>query len=100
MKTSFKYEDELVVAFDDIAPKAPVHVLIVPKKHIVSTATLEDGDEQIAGHMIRTAQKIAEQLSIAEKGYRLVFNTRNHGGQVVDHIHLHLLGGQRLGSMV
>lgn len=95
-----QYEDDLVVAFKDIAPKAPVHVLIVPKKHIVSTATLEDGDEKIVGHMIRTAQKVAEQLNIAENGYRLVFNTRQHGGQIVDHIHLHLLGGQRLGSMV
>lgn len=99
-KAMFRYEDELVAAFDDIAPKAPVHVLIVPKKHIESTATLEDSDEQVAGHMIRTAQKIAEEMGIADNGYRLVFNTRHHGGQVVDHIHLHLLGGQRLGSMV
>ena len=99
-KGTLRYEDDTVAAFDDIHPKAPVHILIVPKKHIESTATLEDSDELVAGHMIRVAQKLAEELQIAQNGYRLIFNTRNHGGQVVDHIHLHLLGGQPLGHMV
>lgn len=95
-----RFEDELVVAFDDIAPKAPVHILIVPRKHIASVAELEKGDEKLVGHMVRVAQKLAEDLNIAEQGYRLVFNVRSHGGQIIDHIHLHLIGGQKLGSMV
>lgn len=98
--TELRYSDDRIAAFDDIVPKARVHVLIVPKKHIDSTATLAEGDEEIVGHMIKTAQSLAEKLGIANDGYRLVFNTRSHGGQVIDHIHLHLLGGQRLGSMV
>lgn len=99
-KTELRYQDDVVAAFDDISPKARIHVLIVPKKHIDSVATLTGGDEAIVGHMVKTAQSLAEKLGIANDGYRLVFNTRSHGGQVIDHIHLHLLGGQRLGSMV
>lgn len=99
-KGTLRYQDDAVAAFDDIAPKAPVHILIVPKKHIESVATLEDGDEQLVGHLVATAKQLAEELKIAADGYRLVFNTRQHGGQVVDHIHLHLLGGQPLGHMV
>ncbi len=99
-KGTLRYQDDAVVAFDDIAPKAPVHILIVPKKHIESVATLADGDEQLVGHMVRIAKQLAEERKIADDGYRLVLNTRKHGGQVVDHIHLHLLGGQPLGHMV
>lgn len=95
-----RFEDDLVFAFDDIHPRAKIHVLIVPKQHIASVAELKEGDEKIAGHMIRIAQKLAEDLGIAPDGYRLVFNTRSHGGQIIDHIHLHLLGGQKLASMV
>ncbi len=99
-KGPLRFEDDAVAAFDDIAPKAPVHILIVPKRHIESVAALTDGDEPLVGRMVRTAQRLAEDLGIADDGYRLVFNTRNHGGQIVDHIHLHLLGGQPLGRMV
>lgn len=95
-----RFEDNLVVAFNDIHPRSNIHILIVPKRHIGSVAELQEGDEKIVGHMVRVAQKLAENLGIAEDGYRLVFNTRSHGGQVVDHIHLHLLGGQKLGGMV
>lgn len=98
--TEFRYEDETVVAFDDIHPKAPTHVLIVPKAHIPSAAELTDADERLVGHMVRIASDLAEELGIADDGYRLVFNTRAHGGQEIDHIHLHLLGGRTLGSMV
>lgn len=94
-----RYEDGLVIAFDDINPKAKYHVLIVPRKHIESVATMEEGDDKIAGHMIHIAKTIAQNLGIADDGYRLVINTRSHGGQIIDHIHLHLLGGQRLGPM-
>lgn len=94
------YEDDLVFAFSDIHPKAKVHILIVSKKHISSVAEMTEGDEGIIGHMVKIAKELAEKLNIASDGYRLVFNTRAHGGQAVDHIHLHLLGGQRLGTMV
>lgn len=94
------HEDEDVVAFADINPKAPVHILIVPKKHIANIDELQPEDEKLAGKLVYTAQKIARDKGIAKLGYRLVFNTRAHSGQEVDHIHLHLLGGQKLGSMV
>ena len=100
INSSIRYEDKLIIAFDDINPKAPVHILIVPKMHIESTATLKEGDEELIGYMIKKASELAEQLNIASKGYRLVFNTRQHGGQFIDHLHLHLIGGQKLGGMV
>lgn len=94
------YEDDDIVAFNDINPKAPVHILIIPKKHIESVDDLTPEDEKLVGKMIYTAQRIAREKGINKDGYRLVFNVRSHGGQVVEHIHLHLLGGQKLGSMV
>lgn len=98
--TKLVHQDDQAVAFADIHPKAPVHILIVPKKHIASTAELTESDEQLVGHLILVAKKIAKQEGIEDDGYRLVFNTKSHGGQIIDHIHLHLLGGQKLGSMV
>ena len=98
--TTFRYEDERVAAFDDVSPKAPTHILIVPKEHIASTAEMTQVDEAIVGHMVHVAKQIAQRAGIDEQGYRLVFNTRAHAGQTVDHIHLHLLGGRPLGSMV
>lgn len=93
--TEFLYEDEFCVAFNDIAPQAPVHVLIIPKAHI---ATLNDAqDPALLGHMMLAAQQCAKDLGIAESGYRLVMNCNEDGGQEVFHIHLHLLGGQKLG---
>jgi len=97
---TLRYEDDQVVAFDDIAPKATVHILVVPKRHIASTAEMTDADEPLIGHMVNSAKHLAESLGIADDGYRLILNTRAHGGQVIDHIHLHLLGGQPLGPMV
>ena len=97
--TKFEYEDEDVVAFNDIYPKAPVHILIIPKKHIESTAELKKEDECLIGKMIYTARILAEQKGIADSGYRLIFNTRNNAGQIVEHIHLHLIGGKQLGPM-
>jgi len=97
--TDLVYEDDLVVAFNDINPKAPVHILIVPKKHIETIDHLQPEDEKLIGTVIFVAQKIAREKGISKKGYRLVFNVKSHGGQVVDHIHLHLLGGQKLGSV-
>jgi len=90
------YEDEEVVAFRDIDPKAPVHILIVPRQHISTTNDLEPTTQQLAGKIILTAQKIAMREGIDKSGYRLVFNCNRDGGQAIYHIHLHLLGGRRL----
>lgn len=88
------YEDSLVLAFRDIKPQAPTHILIIPKEPIPTIDELEENHKELAGHMILTAQKIARDEGLAQDGYRLVFNCRDHGGQEVYHIHLHLLGGR------
>jgi histidine triad (HIT) family protein len=88
------YEDDTVFAFHDIHPRAPVHILIVPKKHYTSLNDLTEADEQLAGHILLTASKIACQQGIAARGYRVIVNTGVEGGQVVQHLHLHLLGGR------
>jgi histidine triad (HIT) family protein len=90
---SFRYEDEEIMVFDDIHPKAPVHLLIVPKRCIVSIAEMADGDELIVGKMFRVARDIARDLKISEKGYKLVIHVGEGGGQEVPHLHLHLMGG-------
>ena len=88
------YEDDRVVAFKDINPVAPQHVLIVPRKHIVNCNDLAAADEPLAGHLLAVAGKIAQDLGVAEPGYRLVINNNREAGQVVFHLHLHLLGGR------
>lgn len=90
------YEDDFVFAFHDIHPIAPVHVLIIPKKHIASVNDLEEDDLEIMGRMFLSCKIIAAQLGIAEKGYKLLVRTGRDGGQEVPHIHMHLLGGSRL----
>lgn len=85
------FEDEDIIAFDDIAPKAPIHILIVPKKHIVSINDLNETEAMLAGKLILVAKKIAQEKRF--KGYKLVFNVGREAGQLVDHLHLHLLGG-------
>jgi histidine triad (HIT) family protein len=87
------YEDDQVIAFRDINPAAPVHILIIPKSHIPSLNDLSDKDELLMGHLLTTAKKIAEQEGVAQSGYRLIINTGPDGRQEVFHIHLHLLGG-------
>lgn len=94
------YQDESVTAFRDINPVAPTHILIVPNKVIPTVNDLTAADEQVAGHMLVVAAKIAAQEGIAEDGYRLIINCNEHGGQVVFHLHLHLVGGRPLGPMV
>ena len=94
------YEDDLVVAFYDIKPIAPIHVLIIPKKHIESIADLQESDNFLAGHMILIAKSLAEKLKTAEGGYKLLFRVREDGGQEVPHIHLHLLGGGPLKEII
>ena len=90
------YEDDEVVAFKDIKPVAPVHLLIITKKHIPSVNHLETGDKELIGGLFLVAQKIAREQGVAETGYRLVFNIGPDAGQTVDHLHLHLIGGHRL----
>ena len=94
--TSLVYEDDLVAAFNDLSPQAPVHVLIVPKKHYQSVLEVPEGDAIVA-HMFHVASKLAKELGIAEKGFRLVINTGKDGGQSVPHLHLHMTGGREHG---
>jgi len=91
------YEDEKFFVFKDINPIAPVHILIIPKKHIHSINHLEVEDKELIGELFLTAKKIAKDLKIIESGYRLVFNVGKEAGQTVDHLHLHLIGGKKLG---
>ena len=93
---SIVYEDDHVLAFNDINPQAPTHVLIVPKRHIASLDDLTPGDDQIVGELARRAAAIARDRGIAAGGYRTVFNTNRDAGQTVFHIHLHLLGGRSM----
>jgi histidine triad (HIT) family protein len=90
-----EYEDDQVLAFKDLYPKAPVHLLVIPKRHIESISTLEPGDDQVVGHCIRVARLLAERAGYAERGYRLSCNTGPEGGQVVYHIHFHFTAGRR-----
>jgi histidine triad (HIT) family protein len=90
------YQDDEVMAFRDINPLAPTHVLIIPKRHIASLADLSDDETSIIGHMARVANQLARQEGVAKKGYRLVVGSGEDGGQVVPHLHMHLLGGRRL----
>ncbi len=94
-----RYEDDLVFAFDDIHPKAPVHILIIPKIHIANINNIDDSKISLAGHMIYVAKNLARKNNIQDSGYRLVFNTNQNAGQEVSHLHLHLIGGSRLSSM-
>lgn len=90
------YEDEVCLAFRDINPQAPVHVLLIPKKEIVSMATVETEDQAILGHLMVKASEIASMLGLSESGYRLVVNTNEDAGQSVFHLHMHILGGRKL----
>ena len=88
------YEDDKTLAFKDINPQAPVHVLIIPKKHISDLNCAEESDGAVFAHMLLVARGIAKKLGIAESGYRVVLNVGPNAGQVVFHIHIHLLGGR------
>ena len=96
--TKIIYEDDWVMAFPDIHPLVPIHILIIPKKHIASANDLteDEKNEKIVGRMILTAVKIAKKMKIAEDGYKMLIRTGKNGGQEVPHIHLHLLGGGKM----
>jgi histidine triad (HIT) family protein len=91
------YEDDLCLAFHDVNPQAPVHILIVPKKEIPRVAATTTADEAILGHLIYTAQTIAKKEGLHESGFRLVINNGRDGGESVPHLHMHILGGRPLG---
>ncbi len=92
------YQDEDFLAFRDVFPQAPTHVLIIPRTHIASVAELTEGQRDFAGRLMLVAKKLAEKEGLAESGYRLVINCGPDGGQLVPHLHVHLIGGRRLGG--
>lgn len=94
------YEDDLVTAFRDINPKAPVHILIVPNHAIPTANDVKPDDEMALGRLFTVAAKLAKEMGIDEDGYRLMVNCNRHGGQEVYHLHMHLLGGRPLGPML
>jgi len=89
------YEDDLCLAFHDVNPQAPIHVLLIPKQEIENVAALRDGDQTIAGHLLLKVHEIADKLKL-DRGYRIVANCGRDGGQSVDHLHIHILGGRQL----
>jgi histidine triad (HIT) family protein len=89
------YEDDLALAFKDITPQAPVHILVIPKKPIPQLSAAESEDHALMGHLLLTAKRVAEQAGL-ENGYRLVINNGTDGGQTVSHLHLHILGGRHM----
>ena len=93
------FEDDEVIAFNDISPQAPVHILIIPKKHVETVNDLTETDAPLVSRLILRAQALAVEKGISEAGYRLLFNCNAQGGQTVYHIHLHLLGGRQLGAL-
>jgi histidine triad (HIT) family protein len=96
LPSKMAYEDDRIVAFHDIAPQAPVHVLIVPRKHIATLNDVAAEDAQLLAHIFQIARNLAQQLGVDQKGYRTVFNVNAEAGQTVFHLHLHVIGGRRL----
>ena len=94
------YEDDSVLAFPDIAPQAPVHALVIPKRHIVSLDALNEADRGEMGHLLERTAHVARLLGVHEAGYRTIINTNAHGGQMVFHLHCHILGGKPIGALV
>ncbi len=89
----FVYQGDRIVAFKDISPQAPVHILIVPKEHVPTINDLEDYHSELIGEMVLVAKGLAKELGISKSGYRLIFNVEKGGGQLIFHIHMHMMGG-------
>lgn len=96
IKARLVHEEPELLAFHDINPQAPTHILIIPRKHIATINDIDSKDELLLGRMTLTAKKIAQKEHLSDNGYRLVYNVNTHGGQAVYHIHLHLLGGRQM----
>ena len=90
------YEDEWCLAFHDLSPQAPVHVLVIPKKEVVNVAALQEEDRELAGYLLLAIGKVGRQLGLESAGYRVVANCGSDGGQSVNHLHFHILGGRQL----
>lgn len=97
IETSLEYEDESIIAFDDKNPQAPVHVLIIPREHIEKINDITANTTKLLGKMIVAAKEIAKEKKIFDSGYRLIINCGKDGGQLIEHLHLHLIGGRLLG---
>lgn len=98
LNSEILFENDNVIVIRDILPKAPVHLLILPRQHIMSINKIEPGHKELLGEMVYTAKELAEKFGIGETGYKLVFNVGRDGGQVIPHLHLHLLGGKNMGE--
>jgi histidine triad (HIT) family protein len=98
LESDVLFENEKLIVIRDILPKAPVHLIVIPKKHTLSLNHLETGDSSLVGEMIMTAKQMAEKYGVNETGYKLVFNVGRDGGQVIPHLHLHLMGGKNMGD--
>ena len=98
--SSIVYEDDEILAFKDIAPLAPVHIVVIPKKHIEKITQISEADEKLIGRIYTVINKIAVEQGIAEDGFRVIINCGENGGQEVKHIHFHLLGGAKLNSKI
>lgn len=98
--TDYVYEDSEIVAFKDINPQAPIHILVIPKKHIESIVDLKDEDEMLVGKMFSAVRKIAKDYNIEESGFRLIVNCKEDAGQEVPHLHFHILAGKKLGTKI
>lgn len=96
IKAEVVYEDQEIFVFRDIHPLAPVHLLIIPKRHIPTIVDIQEGDIELMGKMIYRARLLADQFNLSDNGYKLLLRVKKHGGQEVDHIHLHLIGGAPL----
>lgn len=90
------YEDDLCLAFSDVNPQAPTHILVIPKQPIAKLSDATPADKELLGHLLLTVKNIADQVGLTEDGYRVVINTGNNGGQTVFHLHMHLLGGRAM----
>ena len=90
------YEDDLALAFRDVAPQAPTHILVIPKKPVVNVASAADDDEDLLGHLLMVVRNVARDEGLADDGYRIVVNNGVNGGQSVDHLHFHILGGRKI----
>ncbi|MBF0557690.1 MAG: histidine triad nucleotide-binding protein [Nitrospirae bacterium] len=96
LPTKIVYEDDIAIAFEDVNPQAPVHTLVIPKRHIPTLLDIPEGDGMLMGHLFEICRKIASDKGIAERGFRIVTNCNPESGQTVYHIHLHMLGGRQM----
>lgn len=97
LQANILFEDDNLVAFHDVHPKAKVHVLVIPRKHIQSLAEAGESDTELLGQLLQGIKRAGEETGIAETGYRTIINTRGDGGQEIDHLHIHIIGGEPLG---